>query len=84
MPALSGAAVTQPSSSETGDPHARFRWPSDIWFDCASAPDAMSEARAPRQRYREKLARAVIAPLADRFYAGGGTEIFTDGRSSIL
>jgi hypothetical protein len=39
---------------------------------------------APKQRYREKLARTVMAPLADRFYAGGGTEIFTEGRSSIF
>src|SRR5437899_3029673 len=85
-PTLSGEAVAQPSSSEAGDPQAKFLRPSDVSFDCADAFDAISKAAPPKQKrhIRGKLARMVIPSLSDKYYAGGGTETFTDGRSSIF
>ena len=52
---------------------------------CAAAADAANMKRAAKPRRRNRFATlahaAISIPLR---YAGGGTEIFTDGRSSIF
>ena len=77
-PTLSGEAMVQPSFSAVGVPQAGLVSAYAVAIEPAAAKTAARRGAAivccPRACCR----------LRFRCYAGGGTEIFTDGRSSIF
>ena len=70
---------------EAGLPQARLRWPVGELLGLRASSgcrehEESGEAEAP-QSFATLAHAAISVPLG---YAGGGTEIFTDGRSSIF
>ncbi len=85
MPTLSGDAVVQPSSVDDGGSQARFRCPGTMPSACTEVVETVNASMrlAPRMLRRGKRSRIILLPQS-RYYAAGGTEIFTEGRSSIF